>query len=95
LEHRAKPPRAWSSLCALILQAWLRSRERTLWGSSRPTALGCGDEATAAQHLTTGTASNDRLGNEQWGGLVRYYADAPQGDPNWGFQFRVALIFPK
>jgi len=28
-------------------------------------------------------------------GLVRYDANAPQGGPDWGFQFRVTLIFPK
>ena len=31
----------------------------------------------------------------QVGGLVRYYAEAPQGGPDWGFQIRVTLIFPK
>jgi hypothetical protein len=31
----------------------------------------------------------------QLGGLVRYYAEAPQGGPDWGFQIRVTLVFPK
>ena len=31
----------------------------------------------------------------QLGGLLRYYAQAPQGGPNWGFQIRMTLIFPK
>jgi hypothetical protein len=30
----------------------------------------------------------------QVGGLVRYYAETPRGGPNWGFQFRVTLVFP-
>lgn len=31
----------------------------------------------------------------QLGGLVRYFAEAPQGGPDWGFQIRATLIFPK
>jgi hypothetical protein len=38
-----------------------------------------------------------RIGGQplQLGGLVRYYAEAPQGGPDWGFQLRVTLVFPK
>lgn len=38
-----------------------------------------------------------RIGGQplQLGGLVRYYAEAPQGGPDWGFQIRVTLVFPK
>ena len=31
----------------------------------------------------------------QLGGLVRYYAVKPEGGPNWGFQLRLTLVFPK
>ena len=30
----------------------------------------------------------------QVGGLMRYFAETPRGGPNWGFQFRVTLVFP-
>jgi hypothetical protein len=30
----------------------------------------------------------------QVGGLMRYYAETPRGGPNWGFQFRMTLVFP-
>ena len=31
----------------------------------------------------------------QFGGILRYYAERPTGGPNWGFQLRVVLVFPK
>jgi hypothetical protein len=31
----------------------------------------------------------------QLGGLVRYYAEKPQGGADWGFQLRLTLVFPK
>ena len=31
----------------------------------------------------------------QVGGLVRYYAETPRGGPNWGFQLRISLVFPR
>jgi hypothetical protein len=31
----------------------------------------------------------------QLGGLVRYDAVKPTGGPNWGFQLRLTLVFPK
>ena len=31
----------------------------------------------------------------QVGGLVRYYAETPRGGPNWGFQLRMSLVFPR
>jgi len=31
----------------------------------------------------------------QLAGLLRHYVDAPQGDPNRGFQLRVTLVFTK
>jgi hypothetical protein len=26
--------------------------------------------------------------------LMRYFAETPRGGPNWGFQFRLTLVFP-
>lgn len=31
----------------------------------------------------------------QVGGLVRYYAETPQGGPGWGFQLRLTYVFPR
>lgn len=31
----------------------------------------------------------------QIGGLARYYVEKPEGGPNWGFQLRLTLVFPK
>lgn len=38
-----------------------------------------------------------RIGGQtlQLGGLVRWYAAAPQGGPDWGFQLRVTFVFSK
>ena len=31
----------------------------------------------------------------QFGGLLRYYAEKPDGVADWGFQLRVTFIFPR
>ena len=39
------------------------------------------------------TSIGDQKVSFQFGG--RYYADAPDGGPDWGLRFNVTLLFPK